>query len=123
MSNLLEHTRRPDVSFCRNGRIHIAARVVSLLGLQRGDSINIDHRGGEYLLYKVEHSGAPGRYHARCHPTKGASRNFCAHSSLLCRALFDSLQLDVERVAYPVGEPTTLDDGTVCVPVITRLTL
>ena len=41
MIKLLQRTRRPDITFCRNGRISITARVVRLLSLQPGDSINI----------------------------------------------------------------------------------
>ena len=41
MIKLLERTRRPDITFSRNGRISITARVVRLLSLQPGDSINV----------------------------------------------------------------------------------
>lgn len=50
MIKLLEHTRRPDISFYRNGTIRIAARVSRMLSLSPGDVINIAVTEGEYLF-------------------------------------------------------------------------
>ena len=39
MASLLGNTRRPDISFYKNGRIDIASRVVRMLDIQEGDWI------------------------------------------------------------------------------------
>ncbi len=119
MSYLLDHTRRPDISFCRNGEIRITARVVRILDLHPGDSVNIDHVGPEYYLYKAETADTFGGFHARCRPTKEGSRNFIAHSSRLVAALFASAQVKTDKVSYFVVKPCECA-GIVCVPIITR---
>lgn len=97
MENLLSNTRRPDISFYRNGRIDISACVVKALELQRGDSIGITTDGYEYLLY-VAHRGGNGRFDAMCIPTnvKKSTNSFRAHSVRLSRAV---------RQAVPAGRP------------------
>ena len=82
MIKLLERTRRPDITFFRNGRISITARVVRLLSLQPGDSINVAFHLGECYLLAVRHQNAIGRHVAQCHPTKKGSKNYCASSVL-----------------------------------------
>lgn len=119
MSNLLQHTRRPDISFSRNGAIRIRARVARMLDLRPGDSVNIDHVGPEYYLHKAETADSFGGYHARCHPTKQGSRNFIAYSFQLVAALFDSVGLDADEASFFVGRPCECA-GIVCVPIITR---
>lgn len=122
MPSLLKYTRRPDISFNRNGKIRIRARVVRLLGLRWGDSINIAHVGCEYLLYKVSNTQV-GSYHARCSPTNKGRHNFCAYSSQLSRAFMESIGVHADIIAFPVGELSALDDGTPCIPIITNLPL
>lgn len=117
MIKLLERTRRPDITFCRNGRISITARVVRMLSLQPGDSINIAFHLGECYLLPVRHAGTPGRHHAQCYPTKQGSQNFCANSALLARLMLDNCQVSAQRAAFMVGKEQTRD-GDVCVPII-----
>lgn len=144
MINLLEHTRRPDISFCRKrGTIRISAKVARVLALRPGDSINIAVSGGEipcrrmqsgacscsaerrrncnqveYLLHAVHLGGSLGRHEARCWPTKKGSDNYCACSVRLCRSLLDAVGIRDDKVAYHVGE-AFVRAGTTYVPVIT----
>ena len=41
MIKLLEHTRKPDITFNRNGIIQITSRLARALSLCPGDAINI----------------------------------------------------------------------------------
>lgn len=119
MKKLLEHTRRPDISFSRKrGAIHITARVARVLALRPGDSINIAVRNGEYLLYAVRHLNSIGRHQARCYPTKRGGHNYCAYSVHLCRALLDAVGVRDDKGAYMVGEAIIQGDTTY-LPIIT----
>ena len=46
-----EKTRRPDITFYRNGRIDITASVAERLSLRAGDVIDIARGKEEYYLY------------------------------------------------------------------------
>lgn len=122
MIKLLEHTRRPDISFCRNGRILITARVARILSLRPGDTINVAFIDREYLLYAVHHDNAIGRHVAQCYPTKKHSRNYCANSVELCRAMLSIAKVSTDRVSLMAGEPFTKDE-TVYLPIITQCPL
>lgn len=117
MIKLLERTRRPDITFCRNGRISITARVVRMLSLQPGDSINIAFHLGECYLLPVRHAGTPGRHHAQCYPTKKGSRNYCANSVMLARLMLDNCGIKEQRASFMIGQAEKRDGETV-LPII-----
>lgn len=119
MIKLLEHTRRPDISFSRNGIIRITARVARVLALRPGDAVNIAVSNGEYLLHAAHRVNNIGRHEAQCYPSKKGGGNYCANSVRLCRALLDSTGAKGDTVAYMVGEPF-VRDNTTYVPIITR---
>ena len=77
-----ERTRRPDITFYRNGRIDITASVAERLSLRAGDVIDIARGKEEYYLYvRLRRSdGAVGRHEAQCYPSKSGTRNFRAYS-------------------------------------------
>lgn len=119
MIKLLEHTRRPDITFCRNGRILITARVARLLSLRPGDALNIVVSKGEYLLHAIHIQNSIGRHEAQCFPTKkGISNNYSANSVRLCRALLNSVGVTADRASYMIGEAFERD-GVMYVPIIT----
>lgn len=123
MIKLLEHTRRPDISFSRKrGLIRITAKVARILALRPGDSINIAVSNREYLLHAVHRVNNIGRHEAQCYPTKKGSDNYCAYSVRLCRALLDSVGVKDDSVAYMVGEAFVRGD-TIYIPIITQLPL
>lgn len=124
MIKLLEHTRRPDISFHHNGTIRISARVACALSLQSGDAVNIAVSGesssrAEYLLHAVHRNAHLGRCHAQCYPTRPGSRNFRANSVQLCRSLFAAVGIAAGSVAFMTGEAVTKGD-VVYIPIITR---
>lgn len=120
MIKLLEHTRRPDISFYRNGTIRITTRLARTLSIQPGDALNIAIVNGEYLLYATHN--CIGRHEAQCHPSKKGGENYCANSVRLCRAFFNSIGSSANKVAYMVGE-AFLKNNTLYVPIITRFPL
>lgn len=119
MINLLQHSRRPDITFCRNGRILITARVARILAIAPGDSINIAKDGREYLLFAVRHPADIGRHIARCYPTNKNSANYCANSVSLCRTMLEIAGVSTNRVAFMTGEPQQ-SDTTTYLPIITH---
>lgn len=119
MIKLLEHSRRPDISFSRNGLIRITARVARMLSLRPGDTINIAVNDGEYLLCATHLVNNIGRHEVRCYLAKKGSANYCANSVRLCRSLFDSVGVLENKVSYMVGEAFERGN-TIYVPIITR---
>lgn len=127
MHKLLRHSRRPDISFSRNGLIRISARVAAILSLRPGDAINIsvldsEGRQPEYMLHAVRCSGASGRYEAQCYATKKGSRSLRANSVRLCCAMLDIAGTMAADAAFFVGQPVARD-GRVLLPVITKCPL
>lgn len=119
MTNLLKHTRRPDISFHANGRIRISANVVRTLAINPGDAINIAMRDGEYFLHVIPASSGIGRHQGQCYPTKRGGHNFAVSSVRLCRSFFAALGINSRRVAFAVGEAIN-SYGTTYLPIITR---
>ncbi len=122
MIKLLQRTRRPDITFSRNGRISITARVVRLLSLQPGDSINVAFHAGECYLLASRHHNAVGRHIAQCYPTKKGSRNYCANSVTLARLILDHCQIRSQRASFLVGKEETRG-GEVYLPIIYKMPL
>jgi hypothetical protein len=118
MIKLLEHTRRPDVSFSRNGTIRVTARVARVLSLCPGDALNIAITNGEFLLHAVHISNSFSRHEAQCYPSKRGSGNYCANSVRLCRALLDAVGVNSNKVSFMVGQAVDRG-GIIYVPIIT----
>lgn len=121
MIKLLEHTRRPDITFWRDGRIYITARVARLLSLRPGDALNIAVRDGEYLMHAIHLHNAIGHHEAQCFPTnkrKGRGNNLRANSVRLCRILLNSSGITADRASYMIGE-AFVQDSVTYVPIIT----
>lgn len=119
MDRILKHTRRPDISFCRNGRILLSARIVRELALRPGDSINIARRDDEYLLFALQHDASLGRSIAVCFPSKKGGNHFCAYSKTLCNAILSLTGSADYKVSLMTGQPITID-GKIHIPIITR---
>lgn len=125
MINLLVNTRRPDVSFSRNGKIRLTARVVRILSMSPGDSINIAVSGGEYLLHSTPHGTDKPlrRFEAKCYPSKRrGGKHYCANSVRLCRSLLASIGCIADKAAFIVGDAIEIN-GKVYLPIITRYLL
>ena len=105
MTTTLENTRKPDITFYRDGRIEITARVTKALSLHPGDVIDIAHDGSEYYLY-VKHHNAIGRHEAQCRPTNHGKvcNSLRAHSKRLCMAVLN-VNGNNNEARLPVGEP------------------
>lgn len=119
METLLPHTRRPDITFYRNGKIYISAHVARNLAIRPGSTIDIIVTQGEYLLYSTCRQPSPRRFVARCYQTRRGENTYRACSVTLCRALMQRLGIADPKIAFAVGDPMTYN-GITCLPIITK---
>jgi len=104
MVSLLGNSRRPDISFYRDGHINITARVAKQLQLQAGDVIDIAYHLGEYYLYvRAKGEQLIGKHKAQCYPTKQGSHNFRCHSSKLCQSIMQ-ISGATDAAKLPTGQ-------------------
>lgn len=116
---LLKTIRRPDVTFCRNGRINITARVARSLQLTDGDAINIFSDGIEFLLFvQTKASSRIGRDYAVIHPSNKGSNHFVCNCIKLSTALLNAIGSKDEQVSFFTGEPIEIH-GKTYIPIIT----
>lgn len=101
MISLLDKTRKHDISFHRNGKIDITARVAKALNLSSGDVINVAVDNSECFLY-VSHKAdeCVGNHEAQCSSTKNLSNNLRAYSVRLCRAIMDLVNCSDQQVIH-----------------------
>ena len=123
MESLLGHnTRRPDITFYRNGRIDITARIANIIGLRAGDVIDIGRERGELYLYRLhKYETLIGRHEAQCMSThKGRlhpSRNLRAFSKRLTDCILNmTTKGEIARIWC--GSTTTFDNGETAVIII-----
>lgn len=116
---VLQHTRRPDLSFLESGRVDITSRVVRLLDIHPGDVLSIVIVKGEWYLYVANRAESlVGRHEAQCFPTKKGSRNFRLWSRSLASAVLTECG-GVSRADLPAGEVSDVL-GFPTVPIITQ---
>lgn len=125
MSPLLTNSRRPDVTFCPDGRIDITARIAKMLQLQNGDVINIAYHCGEYYLYvALRASQCVGLHEATVSPTNHGKRhnnNFRAYSKFLCRSISKAAYGCSDRkTRLPAGSPFEMAGYGTVIPLITK---
>lgn len=102
-------TRKPDIAFYRNGTINISARISRILCIADGDIIDICRNGMEYYLY-VRSKGCEvmGHHMGVCRRTNPNTRNYRAHSVVLCGRVMDIVGCsDVVRLV--TGEEVMID--------------
>jgi hypothetical protein len=124
MTSILHHiSRRPDVSFYRNGRVDITSHIARQLTLAEGDIIDICANAGEYYIYiRHRRADAIGRHRAVCRPTKTGSRNFRAYSVPLAHAMLRLTGLK-DMARFPCGTPQHHPEKGIIIPIITKMTL
>jgi hypothetical protein len=128
MQSLVPNSRRPDVTFYPYGRIDISSRVAVVLGLQRGDVIDVAEHKGEYLLYvRRRAKDVIGRHEAFVFPScrgKRYANNFRSYSRKLCQAMYEASQPPSnggdKKLRLSVGEPVTIENYGTAMPIITR---
>lgn len=99
---ILENSRKPDLTFHRDGRIDITARISNMLDLKSGDVIDILFDGEDWFMYVKYRAGeVVGRHEAQCHPTnrgKKRCRNFRTNSKRICNAVLEMSGGDTARI-------------------------
>lgn len=120
MCSVLGNSRLPDVCFRMDGRISITAKVVSLLGIEEGDVIDIWSEDEEQLLYVLRHNGdASGRHTAVCKCTNKKRKFMRVWCVKLCRHILSLTGGRKEAHLY-VGELVSHPRIGKALPLITR---
>ena len=125
MESLIGNTRRPDISFFRNGQINITARIAKYLFLSEGDIIDVMKSGKELYLYvKSRSKDIVGLHSGRCRSTrpKKGYRNFRANCKRLTDAIFEECDGD-KVVRLAAGDPIDIEPLGKAIPLITRINL
>lgn len=121
MTSLLPQSRRPDVTFRKDGRIDITARIAKMLHLQHGDVIDIALQNDEYLLYvRMRSDDLVGRHEAQCKQTNVRGRNYRCYSKHLADAIIEASAKEEELVKLPAGSPIIFGPNGTAIPLITR---
>lgn len=120
MKSILGNTRKADITFSRNGRINISARVSKSLGLTNGDIIDIieDQDQEEFYLYVKYRSPVVGRHEGKVFRSNKSGHYFVASSITLCRYILSKCNVN-ERVSLSCGSPITLSSFGIALPIIT----
>ncbi len=120
MEMILLSTRRPDITFCADGKIILSARVSRLLSIHKGSSINIAEYQGEYLLVADNTMCKVGRHQATCYPAYPDGKHYRANSVKLCRIMLKVCNAqDQNKAALMCGEPQIIH-GKTFIPIITK---
>lgn len=117
-SVLGDRTRKPDITFRRNGQIDITAAVVKSLGIEPGDSLDIVANDFECAVTVVHHSVA-GSFQAKCIPTKRGYKNMRSNSKKLCDFICNRFGAD--RVPLSTGMKIHTQDGSPALILINRI--
>lgn len=125
MSPLIPTSRRPDVTFCPDGRIDITARIAKALALKSGDVVNVAIANGELLLYvQTRADKSIGNHEGTVRPTKNGkqqSNNFRTWSKALCQQISKIVYGCCGRkTRLPAGRPTSIGHYGTAIPLITR---
>jgi hypothetical protein len=119
MTSLLNNTRRPDITFNRNGRVDISARIAHLLSLCSGDVIDIAVHDNEYYIY-VKYCGGNivGRHEGQCYSTtRSGHGTFRTWSVQLCKAIHNANGGNTAALRLPCGMPVIFN-GKTYIPII-----
>lgn len=119
METILGNTRKPDVTFYKNGRIDLTSRIAKMLNLGNGDVIDIGLCNGEYMLYvRLKNAQVVGNHEARCYTSKRNSHNFRAYSKKLCNAILSACGANKAQLAS--GVAVEVEALGTAIPLITR---
>lgn len=120
LKSVLGRTRRPDISFSRNGRIELSSRVAQLLSLHAGDVIDIlkDDSTGDCYLYRKCHAAEGMRHEAQVYRTNSCGRHFRTYSRRLCREVLHIMRFHGETARLPSGGRVMTMDGHEVLPLI-----
>ena len=122
MKNVLEHSRKADIAFSRNGRIDIGARIARLLRLRKGDVVALATDGEEIYLYVRYRQPAIGRYEGTVYPSNRRGFHFRTSSKAVCEAVMERCGAGFKARLF-TGEPVSDPACGTMLPIITRTLL
>lgn len=124
MESILGNSRKPDISFFRDGHIDITSRVAKSLSLSEGDIIDILRSGKEFYIYvKTRNHDVVGQHAGRCRTTRPNSH---ANFRTNCKKLTDAILAEcneAEVVRLAAGETMEIPNIGIVIPLITRIKL
>lgn len=112
-------TRKAALIAWTSGRILISAKVVKILGLHEGDSVNITTNGEENCLVRVAHTCGLWKCVVRKTNRKSCGGSFCLYSKSLAKYLL-RISNATEKVQLAAGEPMHIEGIGRALPLITR---
>ncbi|MDD3037138.1 hypothetical protein [Bacteroides sp.] len=109
---------KPDIKFMPNGDIHLTSRVVSLLDIKAGDSIQISYDNDEVYIYVHMRQAINDNIAGIARRTSKTTGYLRVRWTSLCRKII-SMDGRANFAAYRVGEPYEIN-GLKVLPIITR---
>lgn len=116
--NLLADNIKPDIKFMPNGDIHLTSKVVSLLGIQEGDSIQVATDDEEVYIYIHMRNVKEKNVSGIARKASRSTRYLRVRWASLCKKII-GMDGRANSAAYRVGDPHEIDGRTV-LPIITR---
>lgn len=117
MNQILSNIK-PDIKFMPNGDINLTAKVVSLLGLKEGDSIQVATDDDELYLYIHMRNAIDKNISGIARRANKTSKSLRVRWIPLCKKIID-MDGRASFAAYRVGDPYE-KDGRIVLPIITR---
>ncbi len=126
MQEIITTTRKPDVTFYRNGRIDISAGVARSLRLRAGDVISIAYESAdtppdrrEWYLHVRPRESLLGRHEGAVFAAKKGYGSFRTHSRCMARTIFELCRATGQaRVRLAVGQPVINARRETLLPII-----
>lgn len=121
MESLLSHSRKPDITFHRNGRIDISARIAHKLSLAKGDVIDVTVAENELMLF-VKYKGTEriGRHEATVYPTSAGRGTFRTWSKAFVNSMMRIAQVSqADSLKLPCGKEVVRGEH-IYIPIIFR---
>lgn len=124
MPSLIGNTRRPDITVRWSGVIHVSARVVRLLGLKPGFTLDVVRQDdGECMMLGRPHGPEwDGAHRAQLRRANVAGDTLRTNCAALARALLALVPGSPKAASLPCGAvvPSYRGDGSPAIPIIIK---
>lgn len=123
MNTILNNSRKPDIIFCKNGKIEISSRIAKELQLEKGDVIDILPQDEEMYLYIKHKAPKVGRYQAQVFTTNKRGKHCRAWSKTITETMITLNGTKQDKLKLCVGEPTKIYHIEKALPIIYKMAL
>lgn len=122
MEHLIKNSRRHDITISTSGIMSLSARLVRMLDIQDGDTINVGCDKDNYYIYVAYRRQEAVRCKAKCYSLNKSGRCMRCCSKELAMGIINKVAKGQRTVKLPIGNAMLLN-GRVAVPLITKLLL